>query len=314
MVENTEPVAGRPIVGPVEPWLRAFSEAPAGLSADARAIVCDWFEANDDARLRPLLDACLWADEISIDGFGVRASFRVAGVSYPMRWVPAGEFEMGDDRLRSNPPHRVRLTRSFWLGETPITRRLLNAISPEDGLQGGNPAAGALMDWRLGVRVARALSWLHPHLTVRLPTEAEWEAACRAGTSTENWLGGPERLAEIAWYSPADRHAYHPAPEQSVGRKAPNPLGLYDMLGYLRESCADGWALLNGERAVDPVAPITSRLRVHRGGSLDDPARHIYAASRWQKAWVDFENDQTVRLAMSRQPYPGEAVQFGPIW
>jgi formylglycine-generating enzyme required for sulfatase activity len=105
---------------------------------------------------------------------------------------------------------------------------------------------------------------------IRLPSEAEWEYACRAGTQT-SWCFG-DRKADLDEYAWTDRNSkgYDPA----VGAKKPNPWGLYDMHGYVWEWCADSWSPNHAEAKSDgqPRVSKTEKQRVIRGGSWGDPA------------------------------------------
>jgi formylglycine-generating enzyme required for sulfatase activity len=121
-------------------------------------------------------------------------------------------------------------------------------------------------------------------LAARLPSEAEWERACRAGTTAATWVGelsGPEvesELDAIAWY-----HGNSDAETHPVGRKTANPYGLQDMLGNVWEWCADAAGPLEPYPArtmTDPVAAGQGSYRVVRGGSCRSGARLVRAAYR----------------------------------
>jgi formylglycine-generating enzyme required for sulfatase activity len=127
----------------------------------------------------------------------------------------------------------------------------------------------------------------------RLPTEAEWEYACRAANPYENyWVSGPpvtfagamRELFENAW----GRRSYYPRP-MPVGTKKPNAYGLYDMIGNVFEWCNDWYGPYDTEDQTDPVGPAQGSLRVMRGGSCevyypDDPQNRATSATRWAKA------------------------------
>jgi len=180
-----------------------------------------------------------------------------------MVYVPAGEFTMGslngwhDER----PPHRVRLTRGFWIGRTEVTQGLWRVV------MGGNPAAFALGDNHPVERVSwndcqEFLSRLN-RMTgkeFRLPSEAEWEYACRAGSTADR----SAELDAIAWFAGNSGSSTH-----AVGQKRPNSLGLCDMLGNVWEWCADGYdpAFYSHSPPADPLAPPIGIHRVDRGGA-----------------------------------------------
>jgi formylglycine-generating enzyme required for sulfatase activity len=233
-----------------------------------------------------------WAVEWGEDRRGVFAAFAVgapgAEVEQRMRWIPPGTFVMGSPEGElgrydnEGPQHEVTLTHGYWLGETPVTQALWVAV------MGTNPSAfqGDLqrpveqVSWddcqeflvRLNAQVAG--------LVARLPTEAEWEQACRGGKREATWVGelsGEETAPEldsIAWYRG------NSSGTQPVRGKAANPYGLYDMLGNVWEWCADaGLRAYTAEPVTNPVVGLGS-YRVFRGGSWDGYARFVRAAHR----------------------------------
>jgi len=118
----------------------------------------------------------------------------------------------------------------------------------------------------------------------RLPTEAEWEYACRAGSTTRFYNGSSEAdLARIAWYGASRVLLYggnagkrtHP-----VGEKEPNKFGLYDMLGNVWEWCADWYGPYHGGGAIDPTGPAAGTKRVIRGNAFPNPQGFIGCSSR----------------------------------
>ena len=116
----------------------------------------------------------------------------------------------------------------------------------------------------------------------RLPTEAEWEYACRAGTTTAYSFGDdPEKLGDYAWFADNSDEKYH-----KVGQKKPNPWGLYDMHGNVAEWCldqyvADRYKQLGGKPAGNPVVPVTKAYpQVVRGGAWTDEAPLLRSAAR----------------------------------
>jgi formylglycine-generating enzyme required for sulfatase activity len=167
--------------------------------------------------------------------------------------MPTGEFLMGsaNEIFSEAPAHRVTLQSQFFLGKYPVTQAQWLAILGE------NPSAFResldqpvdSVSWHQAMEFCRCFGVLSGH-RVRLPSEAEWEYACRAGTSGDFFFGswGPflddshvpldARLAlsEYAWFDLNSMDRTHP-----VGTKQPNPWGLYDMAGNVWEWCADAW-------------------------------------------------------------------------
>ncbi len=143
------------------------------------------------------------------DRRGAFVSFRVGAVTHRLRWIPPGRFWMGSPEdeegrfEREGPRHEVELTRGYWMGETPVTQALWEAVT------GKNPSSfeGAerpveQVSWHDSVAFIEALNERVRGLDARLPTEAEWERACRGGTDGPTWLGANDEknLDAIAWY------------------------------------------------------------------------------------------------------------------
>jgi formylglycine-generating enzyme required for sulfatase activity len=179
--------------------------------------------------------------------------------------VAPGTFVMGSPpgepmRQEEETPHRVALTRAFRIAATEVTERQWLAVMPQ---RRALPASGdrpvASVSWKEAQEFCLELSRKEGR-TYRLPTEAEWEYACRAGATSATAAGTD--LA-VAWYSENSDGTTHP-----VGVKAPNAWGLHDMLGNVAEWTADGYAPYpRAAEVADPAGPPTGSTRVVRGGS-----------------------------------------------
>ena len=221
-----------------------------------------------------------WAVRFGEDDFGVFASFAVGRVEFPMRWIMPGTFRMGsggnNKRTYENekPAHDVTLTKGFWLGETPVTQDQWVAAGlenpsyfSEDG-QGNHPVEN--VDWDDSQEFIGNIGKNIPDLSLRLPTEAEWEYACRAGTTSDFNDGSrcskPESLDpaldQLGWFNANSGGKTHPVKE-----KKPNAWGLYDMHGNVWEWCQDWYGDYNSGPEIDPSGPDQGRNRVLRGGS-----------------------------------------------
>ncbi len=201
-------------------------------------------------RGHPSADVRAWVDQQLRIG---PETFVAQPGGYTLVRIPGGTFQMGsppteDGRLdREGPQHNVTLE-DFYLGRCPVTNeeygRFLEA----------NPGASEPAFWSsrqlnhprqpvVGVSWEKAIAYCE-WAGLTLPTEAQWEFACRAGTTTRYWLGNHEGdLARIGWYSSIAGEGTHP-----VGGKPANPFGLYDMHGNVLEWCLDGAALDNDLR------------------------------------------------------------------
>jgi len=224
-----------------------------------------------------------WATEIGRDTYGLWVRFEVKGVRQRMRWLPPGRFLMGSPAEEEGrfdwegPRHEVRLTRGFWLCDTPCTQALWQAVMGRNPshFKGKNRPVEQVSWEECQTFIDRLKAQLQG-LALRLPTEAQWEYACRAGTETSRYQ---EELDTIAWYSANSHNETH-----EVGQKRPNAWGLYDMLGNVYEWCHDGQRDYKEEAVVDPVGPLDAGAdRVIRGGSWNDPARAVRAANR---GWI----------------------------
>lgn len=236
--------------------------------------------------------------------------------------IREGSYWMGcstDERGRVGrewPVHRVTLTRPFYLGGYEVTQGQWKAV------MGTNPAeAGGL-----GVgedHPAHQVTWTDCQSFLarlnslglgafRLPTEAEWEYACRAGSTNRFWFGDALECSDEREYCAVlDRHFWwggnngkrgYPVGCKPVGLKAPNPWGLYDMHGNVWEWCSDGWQppSPSGPRT-DPQGPAQATHRVMRGGAWESHALHQRAADRSPMGADDREYGRLIGLRLVRE-------------
>lgn len=247
-----------------------------------------------------------WAVAAGRDRYGLWADAEVKGVQLRFRWIPPGRFRMGSPESEEGryddegPQHSVTWTEGRWLADAPVTQALWEAV------MGKNPSRfpGAdrpvvQVSWNKCKVFLGRLEKLTPALAARMPTEAEWEHACRAGTETATWLGDDASLRHaIAWYEANAGGEAHP-----VRAKAPNPLGLYDMLGNVHEWCEDLSGDYSTDDLVDPPAfARTGSRRVFRGDSWLSVARHVRAAYRDAHHPGDAYGDLGFRLARGQEP------------
>ncbi|MFO7563889.1 MAG: formylglycine-generating enzyme family protein [Enhygromyxa sp.] len=265
-----------------------------------------------------------WADAWGEDEFGAFACIVLGEVEQRMRWIPPGTFEMGSPDADRNvlfpnecPCHKVKIAKGFWIADTPCTQALWQAVMGQNPSRFRSPRRPVeQVSWddvqTFLAKLNRRVHGLH----AGLPTEAQWEYACRAGTTTATYAGPLELRGEndapvlnaIAWYGgnsgvefdlddgwdssnwPDKQYEHERAGTREVARKLPNSWGLHDMLGNVWEWCADGPRSYQEELAVDPIGP-GGQDRVVRGGSWNFIARSVRAASRdWSRPGDRFDS------------------------
>jgi len=282
-----------------------------------------------DTAWHPLASGCPpeWASAWGQDRCGVWVEFEVVGagaqpVAQSLRWIPPGRFLMGspDDepgryagdehegRFNEGPRHAVTITRGFWLFDTPCTQALWEAVMGVNPSRFQSPTRPVEnVSWDDVQAFLEKINGLIPDLNLTLPTEAQWEHACRAGAYTATYAGplpivgthNAPGLDEIAWYGGNSgvefdldngwdssdwlekQYDHRRAGSRPVAQKACNAWGLYDLLGNVWEWCQDGLRRYTAESVNDPVGP-TGRgaNRVLRGGGWGSGARVVRCAFR----------------------------------
>jgi len=192
-------------------------------------------------------------------------------------WIPPGSFMMGcspgdtECKPDERPAHEVVITKGFWLGQTPVTQAAYKRVA------GSNPShatADNLPVEQVTWDTARSYC---QGAGGRLPTEAEWEYAARAGSTGARY----GNLPEIAWYQRNSGGKTHP-----VGQKRPNAFGLYDMLGNVWQWTADWYdaAYYRTSERQDPTGPAGGVTPTLRGGSYSSYAMSVRASDRLSPA------------------------------
>jgi len=226
------------------------------------------------------------------------------GVTMKFVLIPAGKFRMGSavsaEELAKqyetkaeyykdeHPQHQVRITKPFYMGVTAVTQAQWKAVmntQPWEGkthVKQGNDYPVTYVSWEDATAFCDALS-RRAGKSVRLPTEAQWEYACRAGTTTKYCFGDDDtKLGDYAWYYKNARHVGEEYAHR-VAQKKPNAWGLYDMHGNVWEWCADwyGASYYAGSPGVDPQGPSGGKYRVLRGGTWLSDVRNCRTAIRF---------------------------------
>jgi uncharacterized protein (TIGR02996 family) len=292
-------------------FLRAIAENPHDEAL--WLILADWLDEHEDSpraellRLhRQMIATCCEQEQhperatqqacmLDLLAGGVRPclprqTVRLAsGIEMAFHFIPAGSFLMGSpegekERSDDETQHRVTLTQAFWLAVTPVTQAQWEALmgSNPSYIKGeDHPVEGVSyydcqeFCLRLGEQVGES---------VRLPSEAEWEYACRAGTTTPFFFGEALRT----WQA---NHAGYPGPRDgkeivyrqqttAVGSFLPNAWGLFDMHGNVWEWCSDWLAAYGKGTLEDPWGPARGTKRILRGGSWANAPHSCRSANR----------------------------------
>ena len=241
-----------------------------------------------------LVAACLWlaacGDDISsIDdpSAGLKTPEDIAALSLDFVWIEPGSFTMGSpvserDRNNDEAQHRVTLNNGFYLGKYEVTQGQWEAVMGTapwagQGYVESNPNHPAeYVSWDDAQAFINKLNDAAGKSIYRLPTEAEWEYAARAGATTRWSFGNDEtELGNYAWYRDAGLQYAQP-----VGTKLPNPWTLHDMHGNVWEWCQDWYGPYPTGAVVDPQGPSTGGNRVLRGGFFGSYAQDVRSAGR----------------------------------
>ncbi len=243
-------------------------------------------------------------------GISVRREWTLEGAS-PVVWmlIPAGEYVMGTSREGEafaedqKPAHRVRIREAFYLSASEVTRGQFEAVmgrSPSCGEQGsGLPAA---VSWEEARAFCEKLSGRRGAV-VRLPTEAQWEYACRAGSENPYGASGsPALLFEAAWCRPGADGRPHPP-----GEKRSSVWGLHDIYGNMLEWCRDWYdpEYYGSAPTDEPAGPGSGKRKVLRGGSwAAEPAR-AHAAQRYAASPESCDPTFGFRILLEVGPFSG---------
>ncbi len=197
-------------------------------------------------------------------------------ISIIFKYIPSGSFKMGsEDHLYTIPIHDVVITNPFYMSVYPVTQQqwveVMNT-NPSHYQDPDKPVEKISFD--------EIMEFIHKMNEIdensyRLPTEAEWEYACRAGSSSKYFFGDDQDgLDDYVWYSANTKTGSNRQTQtQKVGLKKPNSFGLYDMLGNVSEYCSDYFdeEYYSISPKKDPIGPFTGDQHVLRGGNFNYP-------------------------------------------
>ncbi|QDU60707.1 Serine/threonine-protein kinase pkn1 [Planctomycetes bacterium Pan216] len=250
---------------------------------------CPWNPGADSDREPPLFNP------LGVSGpvMKVRREVITNTVGMKLALIPAGSFSMGSNSGPDGekPVHQVHISQPFYLGKTAVTQGQWTAVMGTEPWKGekygeyvreGADYPATYVSWEDAMEFCRRLSARDARV-YRLPTEAQWEYACRGGTTTEYAFGdSASDLSAYAWFRDntwgiGEGYA-HP-----VGQKKANGFGLYDMHGNVWEWCADwyGESFYTASPTSDPSGPPKGLIRVNRGGSWSNSAWDCRCADRY---------------------------------
>ena len=226
-------------------------------------------------------------------------SITVNGVTFNMMYVDGGIFTMGatdgqgveySDEL---PTHSVTLS-SYYIGQMEVTQALWRAVMENNPSEHpGDNLPVEKVSWDSVQIFLTKLNALTGR-TFRLPTEAEWEYAARGGSQSQGYkYSGGNTIRDVAWYNGYSGYQTH-----SVGTKAPNELGLYDMSGNVSEWCLDWFGEYSSSAQTNPTGPTSGSRRVCRGGSYNSDAWQCRVSYRSSFEAVFGRNDIGFRLVL----------------
>ena len=249
-----------------------------------------------------------WRDRIIATGLPWRVQDNASGIE--MLLVPPGTFMMGCSpsivydcfEEQKDPVHEVTITQAFYIGRYEVTQAQWTAT------MGSNPSffqspSSQVPAEQVPNRPVEQASWdtvqeFETMTGLRLPTEAEWEYACRAGTTTafNNGSSDDTTLSMLAWFNVNASEQTRP-----VGEKLPNGFGLYDMHGNVYEWCEDWFGPYSPGPVTDPIGPPTGDWRVARGGSW------INSSNKCRSSWrpccsSDPGVEKLIGVRMARTP------------
>jgi sulfatase modifying factor 1 len=201
-------------------------------------------------------------------------------------YIKPGAFTMGslDGEWDERPVHRVTISKPFYIAITEVTNKQYERFVPdhrrrrgEHGFSRGDDEAAVFVSW---MEATEFCAWLSKKegKTYRLPTEAEWEYACRAGTVSAYYTG--QRLGQEYHKNQSDSWAKVEAVPLHVAQTPPNPWGLYDMHGNVEEWCLDWYGPYQADDQKDPVGYRDGVLKVTRSGSHSTPVEYLRSANR----------------------------------
>ncbi|NOS88346.1 MAG: formylglycine-generating enzyme family protein [Methylococcaceae bacterium] len=259
-----------------------------------------------------------WAEVLDQDGYGLYADLKLQGITQRFRWIPPGVFMMGSPesepgRSSYETQHEVTFRQGYWFADTACSQALWLAVMGENpstfNEDLNNPVE--TVNWDDCQQFIKHLNGIIPDLAARLPTEAEWEYACRAGTTTPFSFGDNITTEQVNYngnypYNNGKKGEYR---QKTVAVKSlsANPWGLYEMHGNVLEWCADWFGDYPTTAVENPTGPTADTAGVVRGGSWDDGGGGVRSADR-SRGTPDYRYDDLgFRLALGHSGAASQA-------
>ena len=221
------------------------------------------------------------------------------GVSIEMVLIPAGKFVMGSPgsevgRMENETQHEVTFTKTFYIGKYEVTQEQWDAVmGNKPSEEKGKNLPVTSVSWKDCQEFIKKLN-AKTDGGYRLPTEAEWEYACRAGTTTAYSFGDEITPKDANYVSSSTGKPV------AVGSYQPNAFGLYDMHGNVTEWCEDWYGDYPAGAVMDPKGSATGENRVRRGGSFYNGA--VYARSSLRNTGLPTKRDNYYGFRLVRTP------------
>lgn len=231
-----------------------------------------------------------WCSAWGEDEFGIWLEFALKEITQRMRWINPGRFLMGSPeeepcRYHYETQHEVTLTKGFWIADTACSQELWQVVmesNPSKFIGAKRPVEN--VSWDDCGEFLRKINVLVPDLALCLPTEAQWEYSCRAGTSTPFSFGINITPDQVNYNGEYEYLGGNKAlnRKQTVEMKSlpPNQWGLYEMHGNVWEWCADWFGKYETGSVINPIGPSEGSYHVLRGGSGFSSAADCRSAAR----------------------------------